>query len=160
MKNLITRKVEQKTLLVLDKSERDRIQGHVQFLHKDAEYEDQQMLQEKLKEKSILMVKDWEKTRQVRNACLPSSQPDLPRLPVHLPPVCWVPAFHSLTHCHTLSYPALPALLCVYIALPVCLQFPACPLTLPCMPVSLSCLACMPCHDHCPACLPKDPTGN
>jgi hypothetical protein len=73
MKNLITRKVEQKTLLVLDKSERDRIQGHVQFLHKDAEYEDQQMLQEKLKDKSILMVKDWEKTRQVRNACLPVS---------------------------------------------------------------------------------------
>jgi hypothetical protein len=66
MKYLITRKAAQKTLLVLDKSEWDRIKGHMQFLHKDAEYEDQRMLREKLRKKSILMVKDWEKTRQVR----------------------------------------------------------------------------------------------
>jgi hypothetical protein len=51
---------------VLDKSEWDRIRGHIQLLHKDAEYEEKQMLWEKLKEKSIFMVKDWEKTIQVR----------------------------------------------------------------------------------------------
>ena len=55
-----------KTLLVLEKSEWDRIKGHMQFLHKDAAYKDQQMLWEKLNKKSILMTKDWEQTRQVR----------------------------------------------------------------------------------------------
>ena len=40
----------------------------MQFLHKDGEYEDQRMLRRKLQEKSILMVKDWEKTRQVRKS--------------------------------------------------------------------------------------------
>jgi hypothetical protein len=49
----------------LGKSEWDRITGHRQFLHKDAEYEENQMLQEKLKEKSIFMVKDEENTIQV-----------------------------------------------------------------------------------------------
>ncbi|GFG36523.1 hypothetical protein Cfor_03219, partial [Coptotermes formosanus] len=62
--DLITRKLEHKTVLVLDKSEWDRIRGHIQLLHKDAEYEEKQMLWEKLKEKSIFMVKDWEKTIQ------------------------------------------------------------------------------------------------
>jgi hypothetical protein len=50
---------------VLDKSEWDRITGHRQFLHKDAEYEENRMLREKLKRKSIFMVKDEENTMQV-----------------------------------------------------------------------------------------------
>jgi hypothetical protein len=52
-------------MLVLDKAEWDRITGHRQFLHKDAEYEENKMLQEKLKRKSIFMVKDEENTMQV-----------------------------------------------------------------------------------------------
>lgn len=51
---------------MLDKSEWDRIRGHMQFLHKDAEHEEKQMLREKLKEKSISVVKEWEKSMQVR----------------------------------------------------------------------------------------------
>ena len=58
MKYLITRKLEQQILLVLDKSELDSIKREMKFLHKHAEYEDQQMLWEKLKEKSILMEKN------------------------------------------------------------------------------------------------------
>jgi len=50
---------------VLNKSEWDRITGHRQFLHKDTEYEESQMLREKPKEKSIFMVKDEENTMQV-----------------------------------------------------------------------------------------------
>lgn len=38
----------------------------MQFLHKDAEHEEKQMLREKLKEKSISVVKEWEKLMQVR----------------------------------------------------------------------------------------------
>jgi len=64
-KDLITRKLEQKTVLVLDKSEWDRITGHRQFMHKDTEYEENQMLREKLRGKSIFMVKDAENTIQV-----------------------------------------------------------------------------------------------
>jgi len=52
-------------VLVLNKSEWDRITGHRQSLHKDAEYEENQMLGEKLKGKSIFMVKDEENTMQV-----------------------------------------------------------------------------------------------
>jgi hypothetical protein len=44
MKDIIIRIVEMKTLLVLEKSKWDRIKGHMQFLHKDAEFKDQQML--------------------------------------------------------------------------------------------------------------------
>lgn len=52
-------------MLVLDKSEWDRITGHRKFVHKDAEYEENQMLQEKLKGKSIFMVKDEKNKMQV-----------------------------------------------------------------------------------------------
>ncbi|KAJ4440073.1 hypothetical protein ANN_08205 [Periplaneta americana] len=51
--------------LVLDKSEWNRIKGHMQFLYKDTEYaEEQHMMREKIKEKSQLIIKDWDNTLQ------------------------------------------------------------------------------------------------
>lgn len=66
-KDFSTGKLERKEALVIHKSEWDRIRAHTQLLQKDEEYREQQhMLQEKLKEKSKLMIKDWENTLQVR----------------------------------------------------------------------------------------------
>jgi hypothetical protein len=66
-KDFSTGEWEQKEALVLEKSEWDRIRGHTQFLHKDAEYAEQQnRLQENLKEYSRFTTKDWKNTFQVR----------------------------------------------------------------------------------------------
>jgi hypothetical protein len=67
-KNFNTGKLGTKEALVIHKSEWDRIRAHTQLLQKDEEYrEEQHMLQEKLKEKSKLMIKGWQNTLQVRN---------------------------------------------------------------------------------------------
>jgi hypothetical protein len=65
-KDLSNGKWQRQKVLVLDKSELERIREHTQFFQKDIEYAKQQyMLREKLKEESRLMVKDWHNTLQV-----------------------------------------------------------------------------------------------
>jgi hypothetical protein len=60
-----TGKLEQ--ALVIHKSEWDRIKAHTQFLQKDEDHKEQQrILHAKLKEKSKVMIKNWENTLQVR----------------------------------------------------------------------------------------------
>jgi hypothetical protein len=66
-----TGKMEKKEALVMHRSQWDRMRAHTQFLQKAEEYKEQQhILQEKLKEKSKLMIKDWENTLQVRKCVI------------------------------------------------------------------------------------------
>jgi hypothetical protein len=66
-----TGKLEKKEALVIQKSEWDRIRAHTQYLQKAEECKEQQnILQEKLKEKSKLMIRDWENTLQVRKCMI------------------------------------------------------------------------------------------
>jgi hypothetical protein len=66
-KDYSTEALKQNEALVLGKLEWDRITGHNNFLHRDAEYaEEQHRAHENLKEYSKFMIKDWQNTLQVR----------------------------------------------------------------------------------------------